>query len=291
MITLVGYEDILTTIYKLSFPYIDSNSPTYKDIKAALHCHNDLVNENVIYNKKSEPDILLSDDAFIDNKKRAELLLKEFDLKEETIPNNSYRIDNLNRLRMGLNYLKSNDGQLADIFTLVVDTILLTKNVKIPGSASAPNALGMIWIQPSEPWTNMDIVESLVHEMTHILTYLDEQCYGHYINSKKIDDEITWVPSAIRSEKRPVHMVVHSIIVAVEILSLRNRLRIKDEDISIHGSTSSLLNKTKLSITALKENPEGWSLLTDRMQRLITLSEDYLHTFLYSEYQNIYLSK
>ncbi|MCA1054943.1 hypothetical protein LCM10_08095 [Rossellomorea aquimaris] len=291
MITLAGYEDILTTIYKLGYPYLNSDAPTYKDIKSALQSHNGLMNEKIIYRNELEPDILESDDDSLVNRKRAGLLLEEFDLIEENGRHQTNQFDGKNRVQMALQYIKSNDSQLADIFQMVVDTILLTRDVTIPGSASAANALGMIWIQPAESWTDMDVVESLVHEMVHILTYLDEQCYGHYTNSVKINDEITWVPSAIRSEKRPVHMVVHSIIVAVEILSLRKRLGIKDEDIKIHGSTSILLNRTKLSITALRENPESWNLLTTRMQELITTSEEYLLTLLYSEYQNVYLSK
>lgn len=272
MLTLVGFTEVLKTIYTLSYPFIQSSSPPYQKLKNALKEHLSQINPEVTRSKEIEPEFIISGD-------RLTSLLQIMDIEKYNKNMNSPHFINekaLHRVRKGFNYLNKNDSQLGDTFRVVVDTVAVTTAVTTPGSASSHKAVGMIWVQPDNNWSDKDIVESLVHEMTHTLLYLDEQCYGHFHKDVALNDEKAWVPSAIRNTRRPVYGVVHSIIVATELLSLRKRLGFNEDDISIHGRSSELFKKTNYALNTLKQQQLSWELLTPRMKSLINRSDEIL---------------
>ena len=60
----------------------------------------------------------------------------------------------------------------------------------------------------------------LIHEFTHHAMFLDELRYKHY-SYEMVMDRSTWARSAILNASRPLDKVLHSIVVATEVLLFR----------------------------------------------------------------------
>lgn len=275
MYSLVGPEEIIKTIYTLSHPYLHLGvTPSFKDIKLGLRQHLSKIQPNVVRSQKNDVE-------FISFGERIKPLLDILRIGEEKKSDNETKKmsceEALERVVSGFDYFCQKEVQLSDIFRIVADTVLVTNDVKISGSATISNAIGIIWIQPDYWWTKKDMLEALVHELTHTLLFLDEQRYGHYNKSKNLNNPSTWVPSAIRNELRPVNGVVHSIIVATEILNLRQKHEYKKHELKLHGSSSDLFMKTKNALDAILQQPTSWDLLSPRMQFLLKTTDNLLN--------------
>lgn len=62
MLTLVGFTEVLKTIYTLSYPFIQSSSPPYQKLKNALKEHLSQINPEVTRSKEIEPEFIISGD-------------------------------------------------------------------------------------------------------------------------------------------------------------------------------------------------------------------------------------
>lgn len=106
---------------------------------------------------------------------------------------------------------------------------------------STSSAVGAIWANPHPTFSVDDTLEFLVHELTHNLMFLDEWVHPHYKYEAILNPE-TWCQSAILRTKRPLDKVVHSVVVATEIVLLRRRL--------IGGPTSPMAHPPTADIIA-----------------------------------------
>ncbi|CAH2810032.1 MAG: hypothetical protein CBARDCOR_6744 [uncultured Caballeronia sp.] len=70
-------------------------------------------------------------------------------------------------------------------------------------------------------YTFSDLMEMLVHELTHQTMFLDELRYAHFSYADVLDRS-TWEKSTILNVARQLDKVLHSIIVAIEILLFRD---------------------------------------------------------------------
>ncbi|ARU25660.1 hypothetical protein RSSE_p1477 (plasmid) [Ralstonia solanacearum] len=123
------------------------------------------------------------------------------------------------RLTIALDELTLCNSEYGELFrTIVTDIFVLPSDVAKGGSTS--QAIGVIWANPKLTYAVTDIIEILVHEFTHHSMFLDELRYGHYLYAALLD-ESTWAHSAILNVRRPLDKVLHSIIVATEVLLFR----------------------------------------------------------------------
>ncbi|GEO28128.1 hypothetical protein AAC03nite_39130 [Alicyclobacillus acidoterrestris] len=192
---------------------------------------------------------------------------------EDEFPSNSQVEINLNKVQQAYQCLENIDQTFKNIFDLVIFNILVTNLVSVAGSCSTPYALGIIWVQPNNDWTQQDIVEALIHEFTHSVLFLDEQRYQHYVDIKSLTKESNWIPSAIRNENRPLNAVAHSILVATELLSFRQKFGLRNTGVGLHGDSDELLRKTLAAISQSQINADIWNLLSPRMKFLINLAD------------------
>jgi hypothetical protein len=82
-------------------------------------------------------------------------------------------------------------------------------------SASFPFALGAIWLSPGATWTMIDYAESLLHETTHQMFYLDDMVNGLFSAPPEVLDEPTYqVMSAVRKVPRRYDHAFHAATVA-----------------------------------------------------------------------------
>jgi hypothetical protein len=107
------------------------------------------------------------------------------------------------------------------LFNMIVTDILVSPS-RLARGGSTSQAIGAIWANPDPTFTINDVMEILVHELTHHTMFLDELRYGHYFYSNVIDRS-SWARSAILKSVRPLDKVLHSIVVAVEVLLFRCR--------------------------------------------------------------------
>ncbi|MDG4658580.1 HEXXH motif-containing putative peptide modification protein [Ectobacillus antri] len=280
MYSLIGVEEVIKTIYTLSHPYLQpGQNPSLIDIKLALRKHLSKIQPNVSRSELTEIEFILSG-VRIESLLNA-LMIEREEMDKKT-PEQLNQKDSLKKVMVGFDDLCKRANRISDIFRMVIDTIVVTTDVKISGSATISNAVGIMWVQPDNWWSNADILEALVHELTHTLLFLDEQRYGHYSKVESLNDEKTWVPSAIRNELRPINGVVHSIIVAAEILNLRKELHFKQDELNLHGNSRDLIIKTKNSLDAIMQKPASWNLLSKRMQFLLETTNKLMNS-LYRE--------
>lgn len=271
MYYLLGFNELIKTLYTLSIPYAQDKSISKENLRFALREYYSYFNPKNPINKKEEI-ILIDEESDI-----AKYYMDLFGLDLATQQTEGFRdIDETKKLILkGYNLISQKENQLIQLFNLVVDNIFITTKVKDSGSAPIPTANNLIWIQPPKTCCISDIEELLIHEFTHLLLYLDEQCYGHYQTPERLFENSTWIASAIRNEKRPINAVVHSILVSYEILMFRIKHQIEENVNGLHGNNERLSYQIRNSLNELLNKPDSYNLLSKRMKFLLgKLSED-----------------
>lgn len=148
------------------------------------------------------------------------------------------------------------------------------------GSTSA--ALGVIWANPKLSYRIPDVVEFLMHELVHHAMFVDELCYGHY-DYDLILSKDRWANSAILHVGRPVDKVLHSLVVASEILAFRNNVLGHPADPKVHPPSTELIKQAQASLMSLRqvvdrELQEGLVLLLPRAHKLLLCVEQTLNS-------------
>lgn len=284
MWSLVGVNNVFKTLCTLTHGQLENKKTvTIQILKKAITDYLIKHNPHITYSNSLKPCIIQSGHQLIE-------IIKILDLEKEIRSHNENNLEAVNKSNLNkLNAAMKSMQQLNDIYSLFflsVDTIALTSNIKFAGSATTPEAIGVVWIQPDEHWSMFDVLESLVHELTHNLLGFDNLVNKHYDKPSEIMNPNTWVPSAIRNQPRPVNGVAHSIIVGTELLNLRNRLNYDDSEVSVHGNSKELITKTKNAIDSFKSQRDSWQILSNRMQHLLNLADESLKHFAYGRIQD-----
>lgn len=155
------------------------------------------------------------------------------------------------RLAAALQELALYSPAHAEIFAAVItDIFVLPSSVAKGGSTS--QAIGVIWANPKVTYTTSDIVEILVHELTHHTMFLDELRYTHYSYSQVLDRS-TWAHSAILNVARPLDKVLHSIVVAVEVLLFRAKFLGHPVSPRVHPPTEIMIGQLRDSISSTEK--------------------------------------
>lgn len=268
MYSLVGFNNVLKMLYILSYEH-SSGEKNYINLKKALKTYLRLNFKESIHSAQLDPQILYQGVSL-------NRILQSLDLQNDITPytQQSLKLQKVyvNKVEESLNQLQFAE-EIYSLFSLAIDTIAVTANIKFSGSATTPKAIGMMWIQPNIDWTKEDFTESLIHEFTHTLLGYDNLVNYHYEKPEEIMNKQNWVPSAIRNEERPVNGVAHSIIVGIEILNFRKLSNYVVNKKNVHGSSVELFRKTANAVENLKKKNESWEILSERMQYLINEAE------------------
>ncbi|MFI1018596.1 aKG-HExxH-type peptide beta-hydroxylase [Streptomyces sp. NPDC020965] len=128
---------------------------------------------------------------------------------------------------------------------LVSEVAFYDGTVVDSGSAALGGQLGTICIAPAPSWKPSDIAECVIHEMTHILLRCDEYRYGHYPDPEEASREQMFSPTAVTRAVRSPAIVFHSLIVAAEVIGLREEL---------HNTTSSSSSLAGFFLTREDQN-------------------------------------
>ncbi|MFG2761594.1 aKG-HExxH-type peptide beta-hydroxylase [Streptomyces wuyuanensis] len=176
----------------------------------------------------------------------------------------------------GAAFIAERDPELASLISLLTHTVF-TMSASWTGSMSERNAIGATLIIPDERWHPNDVAEAFLHEFTHTALFLDERAKGHF----QAGADKVLLRSAIRKDERTLPAVVHSLLVATEVLTWRHRHGLKDGlDFRLHGSTQSMLDRAGESYDALTSLPT-WQedIVKNRMFQLVELAGKRLAAF------------
>lgn len=97
-----------------------------------------------------------------------------------------------------------------------------------------------------------DMVEILVHEMTHHAMFIDEVRHVHYSYSA-ITDKSTWARSAILNVPRPLDKVLHSTVVSTEVLLMRANYIGHPMMSKVHPPTNIMLTQLNDAIASTEQ--------------------------------------
>jgi hypothetical protein len=178
-------------------------------------------------------------------------------------------------LKEHLDVLCSIDVDLYSLFTLAINLIFYGGSSHAVGGTTSA-AIGVIWGNPENGWKTCDYLEYFMHELTHTLMFLDELRFLHYKDLDIMYEKENFSLSAILQANRPVDRVLHSIIVATEVLMLRMRNLVDHSDCQIHPSTEQLVETTQKSIDHLLSHPNRDRLLTPRSLEIIEVCQNNL---------------
>jgi hypothetical protein len=162
------------------------------------------------------------------------------------------RDDLFDRLDDCLAEFASADPELRLLFELAVTSVFVAR-CGTAGGGTTSGAAGVLWLDPRDSWGQRDWLEFLIHELTHLLLFVDEWRYTHYASRKVIVSRDTFARSAIRGIYRPLDKVFHSIVVATEVLLARDAWLGHEGDFVLHPPTPELRESVLESIASVRD--------------------------------------
>lgn len=272
MLNLIGAEEIIKTIYCLSVDLVNGPVRSSADLKRAYQrmlrrvqpripeFFRDEVQLISDAQKISEFTAIFNTDSKL-NDLAARVIDQEAWDKERTTKILSIVSDKL-RASRELN------PEFFAIFDLAVNGILYSPS-SVAGGGSVSSAIGVIWVDPRDSWHTLDYYEFFVHESTHTMMFLDEHRFGHYYNIKDLEDKANYYVSAILSVPRPLDKVIHSIVVATEVLSHRFRKIGHDWETHLHPPSDRMISMVTTAIASILEDPRSPRLIKPRGLALV----------------------
>lgn len=273
MLYTIGSPSILENIVVLSATKnFSANFSNYRDLEYALH---DFLKEqqpsvprlnrlgsNLIKDDDMEQQLagLFSIESELDDKNQSNMIGERFSFKEQKEIENKY-------IEV-MNYMKSIHPEAKHIFDLTIDSVFLRKSEN-SGGGSTSNAIGVIWLNSRKHWSNNDLIELFIHELTHNLMFIDELRYLHYNDYDLILDPKNYTQSAILHTKRPLDKVIHSIVVATEIFSLRKHILGEPNKPCVHPPSNTIKKQAVSAYQNLINMPNFLELTTSRTRFLM----------------------
>lgn len=254
-----GFRENVETISLLSRPHAQGELRDFKALKRAYQNYLASIQPGLPVSRSE--DIDFNNDPE-DLKEFARAFNEESDLRD--IKSSLLLRDfgdaprKLETARAGYRRIQERYPELGLLFRLAFNTIFSLPSAEA-GGGSASSAVGVLWVNPRATWTEVDVVEFLVHELTHNLVFLDERRFSHYVDLKKAVDKENWALSAVLGRLRPIDKGVHSLIVATEILLLRDKHTGHDDRYRVHPPSDVLREKALRcadSLLSLKNRAE-----------------------------------
>lgn len=269
MFYLMGNEDCINTFVYLSKVYEKNEINSFEQLKKAMFNFLSKVQDDVPRKNNSkyitDSESVYKLKTFFSEKSDLTDLKSRF---EDETPVDSMKMA-LNEVKKALDVLKSIDEDFYYIFDLAITTLFYARSSS-QGGGSVSGAVGTIWCSHRKNWSTHDIIELLVHELTHNLIFLDELKYGHYLNIDKMVEEKNYAMSSILNMKRPLDKAFHSLIVAIELLEFRKKYPISSFESIVHPDSSTIFTSVKNTIESIEDvidsNPD---VVTNRFLKVL----------------------
>ena len=167
---------------------------------------------------------------------------------------------NANLVSLALAEIQNVNPKLRKLFDLAIHTVLFcpsgeNSEGRSAHGGSSNKCIGLIWLNLKATTSIRDVVEMLIHELTHTLIFIDELTTAHF-NYGNLTKRPYWALSSILKRQRPMDKVVHSIIVSMEILHARKTYLPQTNDpVVIHPDSISLAANVRNSIESVLSHP------------------------------------
>lgn len=177
-----------------------------------------------------------------------------------------------------LSTVMDKDEDFAIVFSLAIHAIFVRPSRPTPGGVtgshggSSSASIGSIWLTVMDKVRPIDLMEMFVHELTHHLLFIDELNRPQF-NYSEISRSENFAHSAILRKRRPLDKVIHSIVVATEILSARRRYLHHDGETVIHPPTDAMAQELLTSIRSVEALPNLETLVTPYLRSVVQRCE------------------
>jgi len=270
MYQLLSPQIIVENIVALASPYIQNkkklDSPSLKkaycDYLQSIQPYCPLIHNNQLFYSDSETENLFSD-YFSDSEIDMAEIYEKINLDAVMYP---IANDRLNILKKSFSHIEKIDPTFCDVFRLVMNTVFCTVTKNLGGTSVNPKYIGVMCAHHDMQSEEDVIPELFTHEFTHNAILIDEHRYGHYKNYESLKDPETYIDATDRGMhfKLPLNRILHSMLVAVEIIKLRDAFIGHQPRINQHVVTDQLIARDKKYIKTIEENKKIKNLFTDR---------------------------
>jgi hypothetical protein len=284
LITLIGAKGCLETIYVLSAPYSDVANPATEVLKRGYQAFLGEAQPRLPSADQMAPVYVGPDeietygelyDAF-DAGSNLDDTAYDFQDARATPSASAHALSQLNLTETQVRNLRSIHPTFGSIFDLAVNFVFAAASSDASGG-TINSALGVLWADPRPEWGEQDHFEFLIHELSHILLFLDEWRFQLFRSLEELTDPDNYALSAIRGVARPLDKTFHSIVVSTEVLIARDRLLGHPAEPLLHPTSPILIQGTQASIDSIRALiPRG--ILRPRAVDLLDLCEEALTT-------------
>jgi hypothetical protein len=288
MLSLVGKDEILRNVYRVARLFDpDGDLTNYESLRDAFLSQ--------LAEKNPHMPINYSWDPFIRDPRVEEQLAKAFDvdaalndLNQDSVVGDTYsdtaRERRLARAEDALRDLLVLNEDLNLVFGLVVHSIFCKESTPKGGRQSAHGGsssgmIGSTWLSLDDSVTKSDIMEVFVHELTHVLLFVDELNHEQFDYTEIVKPE-NFALSAILLKRRPLDKSIHSIVVATELLFARRDFLGEADDLTIHPPSQELAKNTVVAADSVLALPRVNEMTSERLLGFVRMCCEHCQSFL-----------
>lgn len=283
MLSLFGFDENVKNVYKLSYRKLAESNTRVTHCDDMKKSYRDLLAQRQPKYPIYDGSLIVLDKGYAEKQMAAYSVSDLNDLGQDNIVGCVYDKSQIEQqgefVKDAIADLASKNKVFGEIFNLCVTNILLAdSNRTILGTkahgGTTSKCVGLIWLSLVNDIPMGDLQELLVHELTHTLVFIDELNYGHFDYSI-LSEEKTWAESAILNRRRPLDKVIHSIVVAFEVVSARQY--ITDSTERVHPDSDSIIRSIERSIASVRKNAYAEQTCRSRVFAILDLVEENLH--------------
>jgi len=179
----------------------------------------------------------------------------------------------LDRVSEAWDALTGRSIEFARTLNLIVHSVFVRSAVgagkRTPRAGTTSLAPGVIWLAVHDNESVEDLIEILIHELTHLLMFTDELIHPQF-DYTDIAKRDTFTLSALLGAVRPLDKVVHSMVVGTEIIMGRSALRpVSHCGTGAHPDSRVIAAGVSSAYLQLVEHPLAVDSLTQHTQEII----------------------
>jgi hypothetical protein len=291
MLFLKGERSVIQTINVLSKPYQKKNTdPTFDTLKSSYQKLLGEIQPWIPHSKENKTEYVTD---FKVIKKWMEVFSTE-SLADDTFydmeqARQSKAIQILNRTMAAASKLGEKCPEFMWVYNLAMDSVFNVSS-KIASGGTTSAAVGVLFVDPRDHYTEEDIYELLVHELGHTLLFLHEWRFGLFNNVMRLPEPQTFALSAIRNQMRPFDKAIHSVLVSIEVLLLRERVLGHNQKRYLHPPTDELVPMIENSIESITFTDNKEKMLTEFGKNILADCKNEILKFKERNIENVIFS-
>jgi hypothetical protein len=274
MYYLIGAKGILETVILLARPYMRTGeSLTRESLRRAY----------ITFLNTMQPDVprtLQEHTAFVSDPETVSTLIHLFNADSTLDDLHRQVVNDQERGRTSLAKLDAtqeafhevgvDNPDFGEMLSFITSMIYCARS-SVGGGGTSSNAIGVIWADHRPSWSYRDKAEFFLHELTHSLMFLDELRYQHYTDLADAWEPKYFALSAVLATRRPLDKVLHSLVVATEVLLGREQWLGHPESPRLHPPSPVMLQSCLKTIDSIESSPVVMGRLLPRGQALVAL--------------------